>query len=139
MEVQVNEEDTSPEEFLEGTDWCTIGSKTQVNRANAQTDTQNGAPSCTGGESETFGDDGALEGHRLEAAWVSRRSSMENIMDFPAYGTDRSGNSPLLQVPDSAPVFELIILPPDLHLLEMLFSSSSSSKRMRALNPEVPD
>ncbi|KAH7934525.1 hypothetical protein HPB51_029109 [Rhipicephalus microplus] len=48
MEVQVNGEDISPEVFLEGTDWCAIGSKTQVNRANAQSNTQNGAPSCTG-------------------------------------------------------------------------------------------
>ncbi|KAH8026819.1 hypothetical protein HPB51_025196 [Rhipicephalus microplus] len=48
MEVQVNGEDISPEEFLEGTDRCTIGSKTQVNRANAQSNTQYGAPSCTG-------------------------------------------------------------------------------------------
>ncbi|KAL3242390.1 hypothetical protein MRX96_047781 [Rhipicephalus microplus] len=52
MEVQVNEEDISPEEFLEGTDWCTIGSKTQVNRANAQSNTQNGAFSCIGEEAD---------------------------------------------------------------------------------------
>ncbi|KAH8041012.1 hypothetical protein HPB51_013672 [Rhipicephalus microplus] len=48
MEVQVNGEDVSAEEFLESTDWCTIGPKTQVNRANAQSNTQNEAPSCTG-------------------------------------------------------------------------------------------
>ncbi|KAH7977119.1 hypothetical protein HPB51_026510 [Rhipicephalus microplus] len=48
MEVQVNGEDISPEEFLEGTDWCTIGSNTQVNHANAQSNAQNEAPSCTG-------------------------------------------------------------------------------------------
>ncbi|KAL1484582.1 hypothetical protein MTO96_032516 [Rhipicephalus appendiculatus] len=48
MKVQVNGEDISPEEFLEGTDWCTIGSKTQVNRLNAQSNSQNGAPFRTG-------------------------------------------------------------------------------------------
>ncbi|KAL1481062.1 hypothetical protein MTO96_050503 [Rhipicephalus appendiculatus] len=37
-----------PREFLEGRGWCTIGSKTQVNRPNAQSNTQNGAPSRTG-------------------------------------------------------------------------------------------
>ncbi|KAH7985122.1 hypothetical protein HPB52_024313 [Rhipicephalus sanguineus] len=40
MEVQVNGEDISPEEFLEGAGWCTIGSKTQANRANAQSNNQ---------------------------------------------------------------------------------------------------
>ncbi|KAH7946625.1 hypothetical protein HPB52_002145 [Rhipicephalus sanguineus] len=48
MEVQVNGEDISPEEFLEGAGWCTIGSKTQVNRANAQSNNQTGAHSRTG-------------------------------------------------------------------------------------------
>ncbi|KAH7968858.1 hypothetical protein HPB52_011955 [Rhipicephalus sanguineus] len=48
MEVQVNGEDISPEEFLEGAGWCTIGSKTQANRANAQSNNQTGAHSRTG-------------------------------------------------------------------------------------------
>ncbi|KAH7974200.1 hypothetical protein HPB49_012011 [Dermacentor silvarum] len=48
MQVQVNGEDISPEEFLEGNGWCTIRYKTQSNRETAQSNTQNGAHSHTG-------------------------------------------------------------------------------------------
>ncbi|KAH7945848.1 hypothetical protein HPB49_016520 [Dermacentor silvarum] len=48
MQVQVNGEDISPEEFLEGNGWCTIKYKTQSNRETAQSNTQNGAHSHTG-------------------------------------------------------------------------------------------
>ncbi|KAH7979584.1 hypothetical protein HPB49_009985 [Dermacentor silvarum] len=48
MQVQVNMEDISPEEFLEGNGWCTIKYKTQSNRETAQSNTQNGAHSHTG-------------------------------------------------------------------------------------------
>ncbi|KAH7981514.1 hypothetical protein HPB49_025114 [Dermacentor silvarum] len=48
MQVQVNMEDISPEEFLEGNGWCTIRYKTQSNRETAQSNTQNGAHSHTG-------------------------------------------------------------------------------------------
>ncbi|KAH7981515.1 hypothetical protein HPB49_025115 [Dermacentor silvarum] len=48
MQVQVNMEDISPEEFLEGNGGCTIRYKTQSNRETAQSNTQNGAHSHTG-------------------------------------------------------------------------------------------
>lgn len=48
MEVQVNGEDISPEEFLQGNGWCTIRYKTQFNREAAQSNTQNGTHSRTG-------------------------------------------------------------------------------------------
>ncbi|KAH7980239.1 hypothetical protein HPB49_014018 [Dermacentor silvarum] len=48
MQVQVNGEEISPEEFLEGNGWCTIRYKTQSNRETAQSNTQNGAHSHTG-------------------------------------------------------------------------------------------
>ncbi|KAH7979269.1 hypothetical protein HPB49_008912 [Dermacentor silvarum] len=48
MQVQVNGEDISPEEFLEGNGWCTIRYKTQSNRETAQSNTQNGAHFHTG-------------------------------------------------------------------------------------------
>ncbi|KAH7978566.1 hypothetical protein HPB49_005931 [Dermacentor silvarum] len=47
-QVQVNGEDISLEEFLEGNGWCTIRYKTQSNRETAQSNTQNGAHSHTG-------------------------------------------------------------------------------------------
>ncbi|KAL1442529.1 hypothetical protein MTO96_030731 [Rhipicephalus appendiculatus] len=52
MEVQVNGEDISPKEFLEGTGRCTIGSKTQVNCQNALSNTQNGASSPPRGRAD---------------------------------------------------------------------------------------
>ncbi|KAH7964691.1 hypothetical protein HPB49_000587 [Dermacentor silvarum] len=48
MQVQVNGEDISPEELLEGNGWCTIRYKTQSNRETVQSNTQNGAHSHTG-------------------------------------------------------------------------------------------
>ncbi|KAH7949430.1 hypothetical protein HPB49_009727 [Dermacentor silvarum] len=48
MHVQMNGEDISPEEFIEGNGWYTIGCKTQSNRETAQSNTQNGAHSRTG-------------------------------------------------------------------------------------------
>ncbi|KAH7932911.1 hypothetical protein HPB49_004780 [Dermacentor silvarum] len=48
MQAQVNGEDISPEEFLEGNGWCTIRYKTQSNRETAQNNNQNGAHSRTG-------------------------------------------------------------------------------------------
>ncbi|KAL3219305.1 hypothetical protein MRX96_050516 [Rhipicephalus microplus] len=45
---QSERENIFRKEFLECTNSCTIEYKSQVNRANAHSSTQNGAPSCTG-------------------------------------------------------------------------------------------
>ncbi|KAL1484855.1 hypothetical protein MTO96_032335 [Rhipicephalus appendiculatus] len=89
MEVQVNGEDISPREFLEGTGWCTIGSKSQVNRPNAQSNTQNEAPSRTG--------DGA-DGNRQRSRQRQRNVKQQVI---------RSSKMPLLPRND----FKIVIRP----------------------------
>ncbi|KAH7967324.1 hypothetical protein HPB49_023954 [Dermacentor silvarum] len=48
MQVQVNGEDISPEEFIEGNGCCTTRYKTQPNREIVQSNNQNGAYSRTG-------------------------------------------------------------------------------------------
>ncbi|KAL1447501.1 hypothetical protein MTO96_028568 [Rhipicephalus appendiculatus] len=79
MEVQVNGEDISPKkEFLAGTGWCTIGSKTQVNRPNALSNTQNGAPSRT---------DEGVDGNRQRSRQQQRNVKQQVI---------RSSKMPLL-------------------------------------------
>ncbi|KAL1477651.1 hypothetical protein MTO96_035589 [Rhipicephalus appendiculatus] len=79
MEVQVNGEDISPKEFLEGTGWCTIGSKTQVNRPNALSNTQNGASSRTG--------EGA-DGNRQRSRQQQRNVKQQVIVIRPRGGLD---------------------------------------------------
>ncbi|KAH7947348.1 hypothetical protein HPB52_010478 [Rhipicephalus sanguineus] len=75
MEVQVNGEDISPEEFLEGAGWCTIGSKTQANHANAQSNNQTGAHSRTG-EGADGNRQRSRQQHRNVRQQVIRNSKM---------------------------------------------------------------